>query len=66
MENIKFNGNEYQIIKTLESGGWIYYYTYNIKKDNEVTFLCKKLESGAKIEEIDPKEYPILMKKFLK
>ena len=65
MENVKLNDNEYQIIKTLDSDGWRYYYTKNITQDNLVTILCKNLkEDNSPIEEVDDHEYPILMNKF--
>jgi len=66
-ENIKLEDNEYQIIKTLESDNWIYYYTLCLTQDKEVVILCKNLlEKDAVIELVDEREYPILINKFAK
>ena len=69
MENktINLNGNKYEIIKTLESDNWIYYYTLNLTQDKEVVILCKNLlQKDAEIETVDEREYPILINKFAK
>ena len=65
--NIKLEDNEYQIIKTLESDNWVYYYTLNLTQDKEVVILCKNLQDKeAQIELVDEREYPILINKFTK
>ena len=66
-KNIKLNGNVYEVIKSLESDNWKYYYTLNLTQDKEVVILCKNLaESNAEIETVDEREYPILINKFAK
>ena len=65
MENIKLDGLEYQVVKTLESDNWLYYYTLDLSNDNEVVILCKNtLDETGKIEKVDEREYSILMNKF--
>jgi len=67
MENnhITLEGIRYEVIKTLESDNWIYYYTST--EDKEIVVLCKNLtEEEAPIEVVDDREYPILINKFTK
>jgi len=65
MGNIKLDDNVYQVVKTLESDNWLYYYTLDINHDNEVVILGRDLlDKTNKIELVDEHEYPILMNKF--
>ena len=66
MENIKLDGLEYKVVKKIETDDYKYFYTLDIKHDNEIVILEKnKLEKNAKYQKVDEREYPILMNKFL-
>ena len=63
--NVKYNGKEYKVVKTLDSDNWRYFYTLDAQEHNEVVILCQNLdEKNAKIEAVEEREYPILMNKF--
>ena len=65
MECINLDGNQYQVVKTLESDNWLYYYTLDVTNDNEVVILCQNiLDESKTIEKVAEREYPILMNKF--
>ena len=63
MENINLNGSDYKVVKSLKLEEEIYYYTLDIKNDNEVVIFYQDLET-KKYEKVDEREYAILMNKF--
>ena len=65
MESVKLSEKEYKVVKTLDSDNWRYFYTLDIEEHNEVVILCQNLRvENAQIEEVEQREYPILMNKF--